>query len=93
MKKFINTNIATYVLIALTLFIAYYLLLDNLHTSINSFMDTTYKIVGTSYTLPHILVLTFLPIYIAIMIFGASLLGSHLGSKLQRKLETFFKDK
>lgn len=61
--------------------VAYYFLLsDNfLHLSISSIIATSHRLDGKE----HMLVLGFLPIYIAGMIFGAALLGLYVGSKLE----------
>jgi uncharacterized membrane protein YfcA len=63
-------------------YLAYYALLrDNfLHTSISSIIKESHHLA----IITHIVVLGFLPVYIAAVIFGAGLLGIYIGSRLTR---------
>lgn len=80
MKKLFAFNILT-ISVTICIYFANYLLLsDNyLHISISSFVADANRWHGQS----HIVVLGLLPIYIATMIFGASLLGIYLSFSLQ----------
>ena len=80
MIKYIRNHIPFSALIALmfTCYLAYYLLLgtSHWHTSITSIID-----MAQTTALPrHLLILAFLPIYIACMIFGSALIGLYLGN-------------
>lgn len=80
MIKYIRNHIPFSALIALmfTCYLAYYLLLSksHWHTSITSIIT-----MAQSTALPrHLLILAFLPIYIACMIFGSALIGIYLGN-------------
>jgi hypothetical protein len=71
--------------------LAYYLLVsDNLaHCSISNIIDFGHKLALKQ----HLLLMGLLPVYIAIVIFGAALLGATLGRWLDDTLIPFFKQK
>lgn len=80
MIKYIRNHMPFSNLLALfvTCYLAYYLLLEksSWHTTITSVIT-----LAQSAALPrHLLILAFLPIYIACMIFGSALIGIYLGS-------------
>lgn len=91
MKNFLYLNVGPIVALIVVTNIVYYLLLhDNcLHTSIASILNETHNLPFR----PHLLVLGFIPIYIAFMIFGAGSLSIYLGSALQQIVARFFKKK
>lgn len=80
MKKLLTLNIFT-ITFTIFFYLANYLLLrDNaLHISISSIISDANQMTGQS----HLIVLALLPIYIATMIFGASLLGIYTATTLQ----------
>jgi len=92
MKKFL-TNVSPSTLIAqiLTGGLAYYLLLtDNgLHCSIAYFIQFAHTLALKQ----HLIVLGLLPIFIAVVIFGAAMLGSLLGRCLDETIVRFIKQK
>lgn len=68
--------------LAFMCYFAYYLLLENtsLHTSITSIIAAAHHA-----SVPrHLLILAFLPIYIASMIFGSALIGIYLGNAVPK---------
>lgn len=70
-------------------YLAYYLLLENtsLHTSISSMIAAAH-----SSSVPrHLLILAFLPIYIASMIFGSALIGVYLGNTVPKIASRFLR--
>lgn len=83
MKKF-SLNITTIITLVFVGYIAYYFLLDDnfLHISITSIIANSQDLTIEQ----HMLVLAFLPVYIATMIFGAAMLGIYLGSLLKHLL-------
>lgn len=91
MIKYLRDNLPFSSVIALTFmcYLAYYLLLANsgMHTSITS-------IIHTAESTPlhrHLLILAFLPIYIACMIFGSALIGIYLGNTVPSLLSRYSK--
>lgn len=92
MKKLVKLNIGALLTLTFVTYIAYYLLLqDNcLHTSISSILAHSHNLALTE----HLLVLGFLPIYIAAMIFGSGVFGAYLGYLLQHIVaRSFLKEK
>ncbi|RDI42411.1 hypothetical protein [Aquicella lusitana] len=81
MRKLVSQNISKFIITVTAIYMAYYLLLhDNfLHSSIASIIDSANRLNIKE----HLLIVGLLPIYIAMMIFGAALAGVYLGSKLQ----------
>lgn len=64
------------------LYSVYYILLKDtfLNASISSIIASSHKFARQN----HVLVLGLIPIYISLMIFGASILGIYVGSRLQQ---------
>ncbi len=83
MKKIVALNICI-ITFTICFYIANYLLLrDNVfHISISSIINEANRLHGQS----HLVILALLPIYIATMIFGASILGIYLGSIIHQFL-------
>ena len=68
-------------------FLYYLLLLDDLLPfSIAAVMSNMNDLTGHG----HVFVVGFLPIYVALMIFGAGVFAIYLGSFLQKRLSRFF---
>lgn len=91
MKKIVYLNWGTIIAVLAACCIVYYLLLqDNfLHTSISS-------IIARSHTLAikkRIILHGLLPIYIAMMIFGAAMIGIYIGSSLQQLVTRAIKNR
>lgn len=84
MKRLVKLNISTvFSLIAAFSLVYYVLVSDNfLHISIASIISSSHYLGEAD----HILVLGLLPIYIALMIFGAGMAGVYLGSAIQQLL-------
>lgn len=84
MKRLVKFNISTVIaLIAAFSLVYYFLMLDNfLHISIASIIAKAHQLKETD----HVLVLGLLPIYIALMVFGAGMVGIYLGSAIQQVL-------
>ena len=82
MKRLAHFNIGIVIALAVSLYIAYYLLLkDNfLHISISDIINNTHQFKSQK----HMLVLGFLPIYIGTIVFGFAMLGVYIGSLVQR---------
>jgi hypothetical protein len=80
-EKFVQTKISIVIALLSMTYISYYLLLsDNyLHSSITCIINYAHNLAITK----HLLILGFLPIYIAIMIFGAATAGLYLGASVQ----------
>lgn len=83
MKRLVALNICT-IIFSLFLYLANYLLLrDNFfHISISSIISCANQLHGQI----HLLVLALLPIYIATVIFGASILGLYIGRLIQQAI-------
>lgn len=81
MQRLAKFNIGMLFALILATYLAYYLLLqDNcLHTSIGFILSHSHGLALKE----HLIVLGLLPIYIAMIIFGAGLLAAYLGSTLQ----------
>lgn len=68
----------------------YCLLYENsLHLSINAIITSAHNL-GLN---KHIFVLALLPVYIAIMIFGAGFLGIFIGGKIENWLIRYYKNR
>ena len=81
MNAFVSSKISTIAALMIAVYLAYYLLLrDNfLHCTITSIIHYTAHLSIKE----HLIVLGLLPIYIAMMIFGAAILGIYLGSRIE----------
>jgi mannose/fructose/N-acetylgalactosamine-specific phosphotransferase system component IIC len=90
-KKIVSLNIGTIAALIAVSCIVYYLLLRDtfLHTSISSIITQSHHLEVRKRLIVHAL----LPIYIAMMIFGAALLGSYIGSSFQQFLVRTIKNK
>lgn len=84
MKRLVRLNVTTLIAMIVVFYIAYYFLVqDNfLHISISSIIAKSHQLKEAD----HVLVLGLLPIYIALMVFGAGVVGIFLGSILQQCL-------
>lgn len=84
MRKKIKVTASNTMAAIIASVIAYYVLLcDNpFHTSIASVINYA----DAQAMMKHMLILSFLPIYIALIVFGSAIIGLYLGSGLQ----TFF---
>jgi hypothetical protein len=84
MKTTIKTNMITIFSLTFVCLLAYYLLLQD------NFLDMSISaIIAKSNHLElkkHLMVLGFLPVYIATIIFGTAMLGIYIGSALQQYL-------
>ena len=85
MRNFISLRLASTVALVAVFYIAYYLLLSDsfMHISVASILAHTHQLSLKK----HLLVLGLIPIYIALMIFGAAVLGMYIGSMLQSWLD------
>lgn len=74
-------NIGKIITVVAMFYVTYYLLLQEncFNASISSIIDKSHKLEH----IKHLIVLGLLPIYIATMVFGSTMLGLYLGSKLQ----------
>ncbi len=84
MKKAHIKIISTAIAVMVASFIAYYLLLHEncLHSSIAEIINFSHSLEITQ----HAIILGCLPVYIAIMVFGAFIFGIYLGTMLQHFL-------
>ena len=82
MNKKHTVRISTIFAVITASLLSYYLLLHEnfLHTSIGEIIDYSHTLEITE----HVLILGILPIYIAIMVFGAVMSGLYLGKSLNR---------
>jgi hypothetical protein len=89
MKKIISYNLAALIIFGFVSAAAYYVLLqDNfMHMSISSIIRQSHHLNLNQ----HLLVLGILPIYIAMVIFGAASLGIYLNNLIQQFLLRIFK--
>jgi hypothetical protein len=87
MKKTLSCLIKTVILVGIVSYLGYYLLLqDNfLHLSIASIIDYSQHLALKK----HLLVLAILPIYIAAVIFGTTMLGYYITLKVQSFLKIY----
>lgn len=85
MKKKISFNIITAITLMMVGYISYSLLLQDtfFHTSISSILLKAHDLELKK----HLVVLAFLPVYIAVVIFGSLLLGIYLSSTFKRHLK------
>lgn len=87
MIKKIKISLSTIIALCAMSFIAYYILVCD-----NVFNISVSAIIAWSHQLSmnkHLAVLAIIPIYIAIIIFGAALFGIYLGSMLQGMIKAF----
>jgi hypothetical protein len=89
MKKKISFNIVTTITLMIVGYIAYSLLLQDtfFHISISSILSRAHDLELKK----HLIVLAFLPIYIALVIFGSFLLGIYLSSAFKRQFGMYKK--
>lgn len=91
MKTTIKLNIITILTLMFVCLLAYYLLLQD------NFLDMSISsIIAKSNHLElkkHLIVLGFIPIYIAMIIFGTAMLGVYIGSSLQQYLLRHIKNR
>ena len=87
MIKKIKISLGAIIALCAMSLIAYYLLIcDNaLHSSVSSIISGSHQLSKKM----HLAVLTFIPVYIAIIIFGTAILGIYLGSVLQGMINGF----
>ena len=87
MKRAHTKIISTAIAVIVACFIAYYLLLHEnfLHSSIAEIISFSHSLEITQ----HAIILGCLPVYIAIMVFGAFIFGIYLGTMLQHMLLKF----
>jgi hypothetical protein len=87
MAKKIKISLGTIIALCAMSLIAYYILIcDNvLHASVSAIIAWSHQLSMHK----HLAVLAIIPIYIAIIIFGAALLGIYLGSILQGIIMAF----
>jgi hypothetical protein len=87
MIKKIKISLGTLIaLCAMSLFAYYILVCDNaFHSSVSSIISWSHQLSKKM----HLAVLTFIPVYIAIIIFGTAILGIYLGSVLQGLIKGF----
>lgn len=80
--KYLSFNLGTLITLSGAFYIAYYLLLDDslVHISLTAIIDRSNELSMNK----HLLVLGLIPIYIAIVIFGAATIGVYLGGIIQR---------
>lgn len=93
-SKFFKVSLSTFIAFVLVYYCAYYILVsDNpFQTSISSIIENSHHLTVKQ----HLVVLAFLPIYIATVIFGAGMLGFYLGIGFQylfHRTNMLFKDK
>lgn len=81
MEKRLKFNIGTIIAFTALSYVVYYLLVsdNSLHISIGYIISHTHHMALKK----HLIVLGLLPVYIAIMVFGAATLGTYIGSSLQ----------
>lgn len=86
MIKKIKISLANVIALCAMSLMAYYILIcDNvLNTSVSAIITWSHQLSVNK----HLIVLALIPIYIAIIIFGAALLSIYLGSALQGLLKT-----
>lgn len=91
MKKRHTYNLGGIICLVVAVYVIYYLLLrDNLLPfSISSVLSSINHWARNW----HILVVGLMPVYIAFMLFGTSILGAYLGSALQRWISQFLHNK
>jgi hypothetical protein len=89
MKKIISYNLAVLIVFSLVSMATYYVLLQEnfLHMSISSIIKQSHHLRLNQ----HLLVLGILPIYIAMVIFGAAILGVYLNGLIQEYLFYVYK--
>ena len=80
--KSISFNLGTLIALSGAFYVAYYLLLDDslLYISLTAIINSSHELSMHK----HLLVLGLIPIYIAIVIFGAATIGVYLGGIIQR---------
>lgn len=91
MRKLVSLSLASTVAVLTVFYVAYYLLLSDsfMHISVGEIIAHTHQLSMKK----HLIVLGLIPIYIALMIFGAAVLGMYLGSLLQSWINRSFKRK
>jgi branched-subunit amino acid ABC-type transport system permease component len=89
MNKRLSLNFGTIIALAAVGIMVYYLLLrdSNMPFSINAMVHTFDHWIRHW----HVLVVGIVPIYIALMIFGAGIIGMYLGNVVQRWICHFLK--
>lgn len=85
MRKFISLKLASASALLAVFCVAYYVLFSDsfMHISVGSIISQTHELSLKK----HLIVLGLIPIYIALMIFGAAVLGMYIGNMLQSFLE------
>lgn len=83
------SNMVTLVTLTIVVYVSYFMLIqDNfLHTSIDNIIQNTHQLDPKT----HLIVLGLLPIYIATVIFGSTIIGLYSGIAMQQILNRFCK--